>query len=302
MIITKLKGGLGNQMFQYAIGRNLSIIHNTQLKLDTSFFQERLTKPNFAKRYYNLNIFNIVENFASKDEIEEFKKYEKIGGYRKFFHDILKADETKYIKEKQCSFDKNILRASDNIYLDGYWQSEKYFSTQSADILSNKENIENLIRQEFTLKNEFQIKNIDLTRKIKNSNSISIHIRRGDYTDSKTKKSIGLCPVKYYHQAITEIINKVKNPIFFIFSDDIKWSKNNLQINLPATFIDGNKNYEDLILMSMCKHNIIANSSFSWWGAWLNQNPNKIVIAPKKWFVKTTLDTKDLIPNAWIRI
>jgi len=142
-------------------------------------------------------------------------------------------------------------------------------------------------------------------QKIKEKNSVSLHIRRGDYlTMQKAIDTIGVCPLDYYDKAIREITRKIKNPTFFIFSDDINWVKENLKTNSPTIFVSGGKlkDYEELILMSKCKHNIIANSSFSWWGAWLNNNPNKIVIAPKKWFKDTSKNTRDLIPESWLKL
>ncbi|MCK4744844.1 alpha-1,2-fucosyltransferase, partial [Candidatus Parcubacteria bacterium] len=195
-------------------------------------------------------------------------------------------------KEQHSHFDSKILKLIGNIYLDGYWQSEKYFK-----------NIENSIRKEFTLKNDLQLKAKKLLRKIKNTESISIHIRRNDYISHKPANQYhGVCHLSYYKKAINVIIKKIDDPHFFVFSDDIDWCKKNLKIKFPTIFVEGNKDYEDLILMSKCKHNIIANSTFSWWGAWLNNNPNKIVIAPKKWFRKKSINTKDLIPKTWIKI
>lgn len=139
---------------------------------------------------------------------------------------------------------------------------------------------------------------------IKNSNSVSLHIRRGDYVAlSKSKKGHALCPISYYKKAIENIAQKIHNPRFFIFSDDIQWVKENLAIKYNAEYIDFNRDYpeRDIILMKHCKHNIIANSSFSWWGAWLNENPNKIVIAPKRW-MNNLESSDDLIEPNWIKI
>ena len=290
MIITKLQGGLGNQMFQYALGRNLAITNKTEVKFDLSFYKK--IDGNKTTREYTLNHFNIIEKIATENEIKKLKKYEQKKGRRNFFHNTFIADNSIYIKEKQFNFDENIFKSSTNIYLDGYWQSKKYFK-----------NIENIIHKEFILREEFQIKNEDLKQNIVSSNSVSLHIRRGDYINNrKTNEVHGLCSL-YYYQKSLEIISKKQNDLkIFVFSDDIEWAKNNLKTNFPTIFIENNKDCEDLILMSLCKHNIIANSSFSWWRAWLNQNPDKIVIAPKEWFNDPNKDTTDLIPKSWIRI
>jgi len=289
MIITKLVGGLGNQMFQYAIGRNLAKKNNTNLKLDLSFYNEQQTD---SKRNYSLKYFNILENIATEEEIKKLRRNECKNGRRHLLHNLFFANKSIYIKEKQFNFDKNVLNASNNFYLSGYWQSEKYFK-----------NIEDIIRKEFTLKTNSKQSLEELTEKIKKSNSISLHVRRGDYANNpNTRSHHGLCPIEFYEEAIKIATEKYSDIHLFVFSDDIEWVKENLKTDSPTIFVEDNKDYEDLILMSKCKHNIITNSSFSWWGAWLNQNPNKIVIAPKKWFNDPKTNTEDLIPKSWIQI
>jgi hypothetical protein len=250
VITIKLKGGLGNQMFQYAFGRNLSYQQKIALRLDKSFLNRPIWQKiiGITPRKYELNEFNIKA----------------------------KLTETK---------SKN--------YLEDYWQNEKYFK-----------NIRNILLKDFTLKKESS----DFKKLAKNifqTNSVSIHIRRGDYAKSwKTKKYHGLISLNYYQKAYKIIIKKVDNPAFFVFSDDTNWVKKNLKINHPIIYVSCfNKltNAEELILMSICKHNIIANSSFSWWGAWLNKNSSKIVIAPKRWFAEKN-DYEDIVPQDWIRV
>jgi len=295
MIITKLQGGLGNQMFQYAIGKTLSEKNKTELKLDLSFYNKQ--PKNTTLREYSLGCFNVKKNIATDKEIKKLKKYEWKNSRRHFLYNLIFADRLIYIEEKWFDFEENYLKIKNNAYLDGYWQSEKYFSAQGG------KNIEKIIQKKFTLKKDLNNIAKGTSEKIINSNSVSIHIRRGDYANNPDTKSYhGLCPIGYYEKAIKKITNKIKNPTFYIFSDDIEWVKKNLKTNFPMIFVEGNKDYEDLILMSYCKHNIIANSSFSWWGAWLNKNPNKIVIAPKKWFVNETKNTNNLIPKPWIQL
>src|SRR3989344_317166 len=285
MIIIKLNGGLGNQMFQYSLGRKLSLKNNDALKLDLSDF----TKDN--PRSYGLGHFNIIENFASDEDINKIKK----SGVWKLIDKLKPYYKRSVIKYKGYDFDPNILKLSGNFYLDGYWQSEKYF-----------QDIENIIRKEVAIKNPIENKYADLISQIKNTNSVSIHIRRGDYiTNKKFSKVYNLLDEKYYQKAVRFIAEKINDPYFFIFSDDINWVKQNLNIPYPKIFVSGEneiKNYEELILMSFCKHNIIANSSFSWWGAWLNKNADKIVISPDKWFNDKIGNTKDLIPENWIEL
>ena len=271
MIITKLIGGLGNQMFQYACGSSLADRFNAELKLDITGYetQVKLITP----RQYELGEFNITENFATQEEIISKKLF----------------------KEKHFHFDSEVLNLPDETYLNGYWQCEKYFK-----------NIEKALRKEFTLKFSPDAKNIAFLEQIKTVNSVGLHVRRGDYANNeKTNSFHGLCSLDYYKQAIDYISENTKNPHFFLFSDDIDWVKENLISNYPMTMVDCNNSLQghfDLSLMKNCKHNIIANSSLSWWGAWLNENSNKIVIAPKKWFNDIEINTDDLIPDRWIRL
>lgn len=290
MIITKLIGGLGNQMFQCAAGRRAAYVNNTSLKLDITGYENQV---GITPRKYALNIFNIQENFASINEINKLKKNTFIQKILKKIHPVF--TNKSYVREKVHNFDPDILKISDNTYLEGYWASEEYFK-----------DIEDIIRKEFTLKNKPDAINQKMISRIKNCDSVSIHIRRGDYVnDKKTNQFHGVCDLNYYLRAIALIAKKVKSPKFFVFSDDIEWAKQNLLLKFPCIYVEhntGKKDYEDMRLMSYCQHNIIANSSFSWWGAWLNKNKDKIVIAPKKWFNDKSINTKDLIPDSWIKI
>ena len=285
MIIIKLNGGLGNQLFQYSLGRKLSIKNNDIFKLDLSGF----TKDN--PRSYSLGHFNIVENLAKKEDVAKFNKK----GLSKLFEKIKPYYKKSVIKYKGYDFDQNILKLSGNFYLDGYWQSEKYFK-----------DIEGVIRKEITLKEPLVDEHANLINNIKNSNSVSVHIRRGDYATNKKFSAVyNLLDEEYYQRTVKFIAEKIKEPKFFIFSDDIKWAKQNLNIPYPKIFVSDNseiKDYEELTLMSFCKHNIIANSSFSWWGAWLNTNIDKIVLSPDKWFNIGVGNTSDLIPEDWIKL
>ena len=149
-------------------------------------------------------------------------------------------------------------------------------------------------------------RNKELLSLIRTVNSVSLHIRRGDYVSNPdTNSALGTCSLEYYRHCIEHIASNVENPHFFLFSDDINWVRDNLKIKYPTTVVDGNSadtNYADLHLMSNCKHNIIANSSFSWWGAWLNNNPDKIIIAPKIWFANSPLTPKEIIPENWLKL
>ncbi len=245
MIIVKLEGGLGNQMFQYARGLAESVDKKTSLALDISEYS-RNTKREFTLGHYSISV-----RVASSFEI----------------------------------LIQKVFRRSN--YLVGYFQSEKYFK-----------NISDQVKKEFTLKEPIDHVLPNIAEDIKTSQSVSVHIRRTDYLDKQHRYII--LGKDYYSSAMEIIQSKVPSPKFFFFSDDIEWVKQNL--NFPSDSIFMNyKDYEELALMSLCKHNIIANSTFSWWGAWLNTNMAKIVISPKKWF--TTYEYEEgFLPQSWITI
>jgi len=296
MIIVKLMGGLGNQMFQYAIGRKLALKYNSILKLDCSFLEEKPNNPWYTLRNYELDVFSFEAEFATSDDIK------KVYNQKPLFLDYLTSKiigkpipyyRHSIIKEQGFEYDKNIFRSHKNIMLDGYWQSEKYFK-----------DIAQIICQDFIIKDIPDEYNKNILQIIQSTNSISIHFRRGDYVNHETtNKFHGICSIRYYKTAVEYIKQYVESPVFFVFSDDIDWVKSNFEIDYPIYFIDKNqtKSYEDLRLMSACKHNIIANSSFSWWAAWLNNYIKKIVISPQNWFNESSLNIRDLIPEMWIK-
>lgn len=286
MIITKLKGGLGNQMFQYAVGRSLAEKNNINFAMDLSGYKNQ--NPKDTPRDYSLGIFNVLEKFASAEDI---KKY-KLNKWEKKIRKILGINKG-YVIEKNQEFDEQVLKIKDNAYLDGYWQCEKYFL-----------DIKDIIYKDFSLKNPLPEKVKDIEKQISETNSISIHIRRGDYiTNKNAQQHHGSCGLEYYKQAVEIIEEETEFPHFFVFSDDIEWCKENVKADKISYVSDGNmKDYEEMYLMAKCKHNIIANSSFSWWGAWLNQNPDKIVIAPKKWLNNPKINTDDIVPKTWLKI
>ncbi len=184
--------------------------------------------------------------------------------------------------------------APQDSYLVGYWQSEKYFLE-----------VDSIIRSDFTFKAPLVGLNVEFAKKISQLNAISLHLRRGDYvTDKKTNQILGVCPIEYYQAATQHMAKHVERPHYFIFSDDVPWAKNNLRLDFPCHYIEhniGTESHNDMHLMSLCQHHIIANSSFSWWGAWLNPSPTKIVVAPQQWFTTAT-NTKDLFPLGYVTL
>ena len=281
MIITKIKGGLGNQLFQYAVGRAVALHHKVPLKLDLTIFE-----TNKLHNGYRLDQFAIQSDIATKNEIFNLK-----GGNNVLFSALRKAGFVKrksYFKEKRSShFDASIFKNT-CIYLDGYWQNELYFS----DIR------ELLLRELSPISSMSDLGNAYL-EPIKNSNSVSLHVRRGDYLNLK---NVGVLDVDYYMKAVEYIRTNVEKPIFFIFSDDLEWCKNSLGFLDGCIYVDSTQTeIDDLKLMSFCRHNIIANSSFSWWGAWLNQNPKKTVIAPKGWHLNVP-GSSNVILSDWVKL
>ena len=287
MIISRLIGGLGNQMFQYAAGRSLAVANNCELKLDISGF-ENYTLHNG----YELDVFNIKAGIANSKEVSRLVSTQS--RLMRFIYKKLRLKRNTHLLENGFAFNSNFFDVKPPIYIDGYWQSYKYF-----------ESIEPQLRQEFSLKSPLSELNLKISKKISSVNAVSVHVRRGDYVSNKQTNSVhGVCSLDYYRAAIQSIIGRVENPVFFIFSDDIAWVKDNLAISSGAVYVDhnsGRQSYNDMYLMSLCQHHIIANSSFSWWGAWLGSNPNKIVISPKQWFINDTI-TDDLIPKSWVRL
>jgi hypothetical protein len=282
MVISKISGGLGNQLFQYAAGKSLAILRNTQLSLDTSYFEED------GLRNFELHSFNIDLKIADPNLIENFIARSVAGKIR---DRLLPIQFKKVYKEPSFHFDKNFFNAPSDVYLKGYWQSEKYFSP-----------VKEIIKTDLRIKPGIIEKVKLFGNEVANSTSVAVHIRRADYAKDVQKEYHGILEKDYYENAIQRVSKKTKDARFYFFSDSINWVKENLVIP-DAVYVSGeitNNHFEDLYLMSQCNHNIIANSSFSWWGAWLNSHPGKIVIAPKNWFNKGPKDTYDLYPEDWI--
>jgi hypothetical protein len=287
MIITKLKGGLGNQMFQYAVGRQLALTLGVPLKLDISYFHKSGTGS------YKLDSFNIQEFFATKEEIELLTGRPIL--IKRIIKRLLGNPQPlspSHIREIFFHFDPAILTLADNIYLEGYWQSAKYFTS-----------IAPFIRNEFTLKNQLSTSAAKIRDVIENSNSISIHIRRGDYISNPDINQLhGVCSADYYHKCIEFFYNSLDDPMFFIFSDDLSWSRKNISIDARTEFVETHSTVEDFWLMKSCRHHIIANSTFSWWSAWLDDRPDSITFAPAQWFKDILSKTEDLFPSSWSKV
>jgi len=275
-VVVKLMGGLGNQMFQYAIGKKISLEYDKELILDKTFLLRR--DLDITYRDFDLDIFNInnkiVENFVVTND------------YKILDEPLIAPNMTNSIKN---------INTNENIYVSGFFQKEYYFKDIRTQIL-----------QDFNI--SIQDDNIKkLESDILSSNSICINVRRGDYvTNQNTNNFHGFHGVEYINKSISEITKKIKNPMFYIFSDDIDWCVNNLKIDYPHFFVDhtykGNKFSSYLKLMSSCKNFIIPNSTFAWWATWLNQNEEKIVYVPNNWFNVNYMNTDGLIPLNWNKL
>ena len=266
MVTIHLKGGLGNQMFQYAYGRAESLRRESRLVIDLTdlLFPLHLRKKE-TLRMYELSYFKIHAEVCKPNKKHTAKQLA-----RKIWEVITK-------KERM-------------------YQSEAYFK-----------DFEDVIREDLTLTLPLSSPASSMHQLITSSSCpVSVHIRRGDYvSDAITSLHHGALDLYYYDSALKEISSRFAESTFFVFSDDIEWARKHLS-TLPHRFIFVTDNiipsHEELSLMSACSHHIIANSSFSWWGAWLNDYKDKVVIAPKKWFVNTSINTDNIIPKDWMRI
>jgi hypothetical protein len=289
MIISRISCGLGNQMFQYAVGRAISIERGTSLKLDISNFANYNPHQGFELE----RIFNYKAEIAGEADVRDILGWQ----YSSFIRQILSRRSMAAFRRKgfiiapHFHYWPEIYNAPRDCYLVGWWQSEKYFQKRAS-----------VIRADFTFKPSLTNRNAEIAEKIARVNAVSLHVRRGDYVSNP---EFGLCPPTYYDAAIKYIAERVETPCFFIFSDDIDWVRANLKINHKCCHVDhnhGSESYNDMRLMSLCRHHIIANSSFSWWGAWLNPSTKKIVIAPKRWFKAIPENTDDVFAKGWVTL
>lgn len=286
-VVVGLSGGLGNQLFQFAAGRALSLKLGASLVLDAAWFCGR------SDRIYALEPFCIeaqihrsigfLPNWVNRLESRLARRWAN----KRFGIPIY--------REPHFQFDNDFSIINQSVYLEGFWQSERYFLGFSE-----------IIRNELTLKVELPTAFDSVSKNIECTDSICLHVRRGDYvTNPIANLTHGLCSTEYIYEGIKTISTGLNNPHCFIFSDDPLWAKQNLKINLPSTIVDIAKPQEahfDLVMMARCKYFVIANSSLSWWGAWLSSFPLKRVVAPKIWFANSEKNTIDLIPSSWVRL
>lgn len=287
MIITKLMGGLGNQMFQFAVAKALAAKHGVEAKVDLSFLQKD-TGGVYTQRAFELTCFTNDIKTATPEELAPYTKRAH-GGLPFALQSILPFFfKGVYAKENGNRFQRQILELPKEAYLDGFWQSELYFKDQ-----------EKTIRECFTFSDAIRNTHKEMADQMRSKLSVSLHVRRGDYvSNALANKFHGLCSPNYYQNAVKHLM-ALGNIEVYIFSDDLDWCRQHSKFEVPMHYVNTNDAYADMYLMSQCKHHVIANSSFSWWGAWLNADPDKVVIAPKTWFNDPSIDTSDVIPTTW---
>lgn len=287
MIVVRLNGGLGNQMFQYAAAKAVALKAGEELLLDKTFTKYYPFNSRITRRVYELDLFQVEEtNWVNKDQLFKLAK-------NKYIYNILHYINIKKLALRELT-EQNFSKSDNlsNVYLKGFFQSEIYFQDIRQTLLDS-----------FSIRNDVGEKNKQVASLMQNKESVSIHIRRGDYLLAHHKAHHGILGLDYYKKAIDKIAANYDDPHFFVFSDDLKWAEANLvDSRFDFDYIGhntGKNSYLDMWLMSQCKHNIIANSSFSWWGAWLNINEEKIVIGPNNWFAAKE---QNVIPNSWIKL
>jgi hypothetical protein len=293
MIVVGLMGGLGNQLFQYALGRQLSHQHQTELKLDARFLLDRSAGNRAVFRAYDLDIFQAHTQFAPAAISQRHGLRPTRTG--RVLHRLtrqLPPNPLLYITEKTpFRYEDRVAQAPDNSYLSGYWQSPRYFAA-----------IETELRHDLRFRQQLPPAATPLAAYIIEKQAIAVHVRRGDFLTNAYHQVIR---PTYYQQAETLVRERVANPHYVVFSDDSLWCRANLRFDGPTTYVDpslsGSRPDIDLHLMSFCSHFIIPNSTFSWWAVWLNPDPDKVVVTPSRW-VNDDRHTYELIDKRWLTI
>ena len=296
MITVFLRGGLGNQMFQYALGLHLAKRNHADLHFDTTFLHDRFPRRQFTYRTFDLDIFAIDPRFTALSKISGTVPIPGLW----LGADLASASvkdifgTQRIIREKKDGvFDPAVLTSPSSVFLYGFWQSEKYFAAIAEDV-----------RQAFRFRYPLEGEATNFADQIAATNAVSVNVRRGDYLLSANLKRLGETGLSYYERAAAYIAERIRDPHFFVVSDDVAWCREHLRLGFPTTYVSaasgGYKQNFHLQLISQCKHHIITNSTFGWWGAWLNRSPSKIVVAPKIWH--SGMENDDIVPKEWIRL
>lgn len=289
-IVIRYMGGLGNQMFQYAFRCNFEK-KNKSVKDDIFFYKNN---PNAMPFELKNSFPKILLEEAQEKDIDNFYIQKKNRSYiQKIKNKLFPYTRIFQNEKKELFYDPQILKVQ-SAYITGYWQNYRYV-----------QNVKEILYERFEFPRIENEKIVRLIECISNENSVSLHIRAGDYLLPENVEIFGnICTLQYYKDAIQKITEKIKTPMFFVFSNDINWCKQNIPLEnviwMDEISLPEHEDWVEMYLMSCCKHNIIANSSFSWWAAWLNKNPKKIVVAPKQWL--KNVEKEEMCPKEWIRI
>lgn len=287
MIAFKAQGGLGNQLFQYAAARRLAMRNQCPLIVDHHWFDHPL--PGETPRPLELTRYPVNMRVATPSELFRWTLMRSRWG--RHLKPLLPLN---LVREQGYGVNTNVLSAPANSYLVGFWQSEAYFADIREQLLTELVPLEPPGAEDRAI--------IELMQQ---GESVSVHVRRGDYVSLASASAYhGLCSLDYYRKALAYMAERLRAPTLFVFSDDPEWTRANLRSPYPTHYVAHNppeSAFQDLRLMSMCRHHILANSSFSWWGAWLSSNSDQIVIAPEQWYAADR-PTPDLIPSRWIRM
>jgi len=293
MIIIRLRGGLGNQMFQYAFGKSIAKKLGVGMKLDLTSLLQTHHKVTTTNRGYQMNIFNCEDSFLLQPNL--IRRLNKL--HLNFLLQIIKAVKVlgfKKYKEKTFISENLIINnPQDNCLYTGYWQSEKYFK-----------NVEDELRKDFQFKKELSPKAKSVYEAIMKVNAVCVHVRRGDYVANTG--SFNCSDLDYFVSGTNYIFKNTINPHFFVFSDDSEWCKEHIKFDYDFTIVDYTtdkvKYKEDLQLMATCNHFIMSASSFSWWAVWLSNKKEAKVVIPKNWFLDDSIDVSDLVNENWIKL
>ena len=286
-VVVGLSGGLGNQLFQYAAGRSLSIRLGVSLTLDLSWFGGQ------KERQFALSEFHVSGVTYTQCSWLPLRGRALVSRFSRRWFNVING--VTVWREPHFHYSLEFEKISKPVFIEGYWQSERYFW-----------NIRDQLRNDFTLLNPIPRECSELLEEIRISEAICVHIRRGDYLSNSVATQVhGVCSIEYYQSGVSELVKDMSHPHCFVFSDDIAWVKKSLFLDCPMTVVDINNPKDvhlDLILMAACRHFVIANSSLSWWGAWLGNHAEKKVIAPSHWFKAQDKNVCDLIPADWLRL
>ena len=295
MIVVNLKGGLGNQMFQYAFGLALAQKYGASVKFDLRTLRDRTPRSGSVARDYDLDVFSILPIQATPDDLFGVG----LGFPDVRFQRVLSRlygcvpGQSRILQERDISFDPRRLSIGGNAYIDGYWQSEKYFK-----------DIEPLVRERFVVTAPISSEAAALGEQISRQESVCVNVRRGDFVNHPLHPA---CDREYFERAVAELTRRIGDAFpVFIFSDDVDWCRENLRLaknqHIVGHEFAGLKFATYFYLMSACKHFIIPNSSFAWWAAWIAKNESKVVIGPSRWFADPTMDTSSVLPENWVHV